>query len=334
MKEFCEDLTNTEVYIAHEKLLGNIVKNITEDKLGKYISAIIISGSFGRGEPTYRIENGNIVYESDMEMVLVYTNWVNLFRIKKFSKEIINRFPQFELELIPISASRLTHVRNHNYSLLRPKKITLFTYDFYNGSRTIWGREYLNHTVTIEKIDSFEGKRIIANRVAELVYVRSQHGTIEEQHRWLAKTILALGTAYLIEKKIYKSAYHEQEETLNSCELSLSASGRDFLILYKKAYQYLREGVMENSFFPYENHIKKYIKQAYDYYSARGVHSSHTNCAYIIIREAMLLLKYDHKDWKYIFNPKELILNNMLISYASNSDESEKWAQLWKNVLN
>lgn len=334
MKEFCENLMNTEINKAHEKLLDTIVKNISENELGKFVSSIIISGSFGRGEPTCHIENENIVYESDMEMVLVYTNWVNLFRIRKFSKEITDRFPQFELELIPISASRLTHVRNHNYSLLRPKKKTLFTYDFYNGSRTIWGREYLNHVVTVEEIDPFEGKRIIANRVAELVYVRSRQGTIREQNRWLAKIILALGTAYLIEKKSYKSSYQDQKKTLNTCELSLSAQGRDFLILYKKAFQYLREGIVGNSFLPDENHIRGYIKRAHDYYSAKGVHASHTNCAYITIREAMLLLKYDSKNWKHIFNPKELILDNMLTSYASNSGESERWAQLWKNVLN
>ena len=316
------------------RLLDDIVSKIKRTDLTKYTGSIIISGSFGRNEPTYHIEEGKIVYDSDMEMVLAYRNWRDMIFIKQHSAEVIKCFPEIKLELLPISAGRLKNTRNHNYSLLSSKKKTLFTFDFYNGSRTIWGTEYLNSQVSINDVDSFEGKRIIANRVAELTYVRQHHSSAEEENRWLAKIILAVGTAFLIEKREYKSSYHEQQLKIKANQSIRSIFDDNFLPLYTSAFKYLREGEGSVRFGDYEKNIKKYVTVAYDYYKDKDIHKSNTNCAYITIREAMLLLKYDIRYYRYILNPKELILDNVLLSYINNSDDIVQWAEMWHKILN
>lgn len=323
-----------DIRSENQKLLDSIVNKIRETGLIKHVDSIIISGSFGRNEPTYHIENGQIIYESDMEMILVYNNWFNLFNIKKQSDEIKKCFPELDLELIPISASRLDKVRNHNYSLFTPAKKTLFTFDFYDGSRTIYGKEHLKNKVKIEDVDNFEGKRIIANRVAELVYIRNHNGSLEEQNRWLAKIVLSLGTAFLIETREYKSSYHNQLEAIGMSKSVSTAFDNEFINIYIKAFDYLREGKKTTSFIAYEPSIKEYVGIAYEYYKKNKVNKSMTSTAYILTREAILLLKYDKRFFRCVFNPKELILDNVIHSYIEDKSNMAKWAEMWKKVLN
>lgn len=146
-------------------LIIRIIQKLDEYPESKDLTSAVLTGSLGRDEPTFN----DGVLKSDVELALVYKDKC------KHSAEIIKEklIKDFDEDMNPmtISEDRVRNKYNFNYSFKTPEYSSIFMYDFFNGSKTIWGTDLLKGTVV--QYDPYEAKRIVANRIGELVYLES-----------------------------------------------------------------------------------------------------------------------------------------------------------------
>ena len=320
---------NKKIKIYEKNLIASIVENIKKIDSKNRIISIIITGSFGRNEPTYVIiDDNNYKLKSDIEIALVYKKHSRKKYLNSLIKCVSEKYEE-DLNLMSISEIRVRKMQNFNNSLLTSKKKTLFTYDLYNGSYTAYGEKIIeNKTVTIDEIDCFEAKRIVANRIAEYCYNLNNLNDEYLKSQWKSKIFLALGTAILLEKKLYKSSYKKQKEIINSIDIELKNSSA-FLENYNKSFNFLREN--GNLFNANEKKLMNCVKEVYYKFLADKTKVSVNSCSRKI--------KYI---FKYIVNEKKIpnlhfeedIVDKLILNYINNNTEELKsLSTLWHNTI-
>lgn len=155
-------------------LIENVIASIEKHGGKDCLSSIILTGSFGRGEPTYTVgDDGEPQLKSDVEIALVFPDSSKKQAVEQLIGTVSSEFTE-ELNLMAINEKRVRKAYNFNFSMRVPKYKTIFTYDLFNGSRTIWGRDFIEeNTITVAEIDPYEAKRLVANRIGELVYLQN-----------------------------------------------------------------------------------------------------------------------------------------------------------------
>lgn len=129
--------------VYEKNLIDNIITSIERHGGRDYFSSIILTGSFGRGEPTYSFSSkGTLQLKSDVEIALVFSKPSQKKAVEKLIRRVSSEFIE-ELNLMAINERRVRKAYNFNFSLIIPKYKTIFTYDLFNGSRTIWGRDFI-----------------------------------------------------------------------------------------------------------------------------------------------------------------------------------------------
>ena len=314
-----------------EHLINKILNDFTTKKEINYIDSIIITGSFGRHEPTYQYIDNKYILKSDVEIAIIYSN----FYKKRYLNKLINDFKQMykeDLNFMLINKKRIMKVHNFNYSFITPKKKTLFTYDLFNGSYTLYGKDFLkNNFVKIGDIDLYEAKRIVANRIAELVYLSSSPNDNNEfiLAQWRAKTILALGTAWLLLNNKYESSYHSQKKLieLNKDKIN-NFFGDNFYYNYIKCFDLLRNN---GEYYLIDNkYLLNYIIKINSLFNDSKLNKSKVNN---LARKVKYFLKYIlYKKDLNIFNIENRILSDVLVGYINNDNILYK-ANLWHNVI-
>jgi len=137
--------------------------------------AMVLTGSFGRGEGSARIDSDRVQVISDYEVAVVtWKAWKRdqIVRLsEKLSKEL-----DVEVSLFWVTPGRVKHNRMKNLSFGNPKP-TRFMYDFKAGSTVLYG--YVNlwkNRLTPSDIPPWEGLRMIFNRLGEFLFQVDREG--------------------------------------------------------------------------------------------------------------------------------------------------------------
>ena len=203
-----------EKAVYEEKLIENVISSVEKYGGKNCLSSIILTGSFGRNEPTYAMDaDGNLKLKSDVEIAFVFPKSSQKRLVEDLIRSVSSEFNE-ELNLMAINEKRVRKAYNFNFSVKVPKYKTIFTYDLFNGSRTIWGRNFIQEqTIALTDVDPYEAKRLVANRIGELTYLQNSANQEEIKYlrlQWKGKLMLAIVSAWLICEDEYVSSYHGQ----------------------------------------------------------------------------------------------------------------------------
>lgn len=329
------EVKKVDIKEFEDGLIKSVLDSIERHGGKECLSSIIMTGSFGRGEPTYKRDaDGRLELKSDIEIALVFPHSSKKTTIEKLIQDVKESFTE-ELNLMAINEKRIRKAYNFNFSLIVPKYKTIFTYDLFNGSKTIWGENFIesNHIVS-DDIDPYEAKRIIANRIGELVYLQNVNKNIDEKDylrkQWKSKLLLAIGSALLVCKGEYASGYHEQYQKLQDNIDDVSKIvGSDFFEEYEKAFQFLREdGEL------YEVSDKKliaYVNCMDCYFRKNQIVRPQINC---FSRSVKYMRKYVKTGMKYgVVGFENNILQALILNFCRETDLVVRDAEVWHSVL-
>lgn len=310
-----------------QELFGKILSSLKEQGFEKYVKSFIVTGSFGRDEPTYHMSNGELTLKSDVEMALVCTNKNNMKAATKITEKTCNDFSE-DLNFMIMKSSRLIKGYNFNFSIKPPRYKTIFTYDLYNGSKTIWGQDFLtSYKPTLESVDPYEAKRIVANRLGEYLYNKKQNNA-DLDKIWLGKTIIAIGSAVLLLKGIYKTSYHEQKDLIETNKEQFEFLGKEFVDSYLTAFSYLREGSKE--FLLCEEELCRYVNLVNEVFEKRNLHHPKINSFSRILK---YYLKYFNKYKKIDFYIEDKTLSGLIKAFYIDKKSADTFAEIWHKVL-
>jgi hypothetical protein len=311
-------------------LTGDIIKAILSLNGEKYLSSVVLTGSFGRGEPTYQAADGALALKSDVEIALVYKGGKTRRETEKIIESVGKQFKE-DLNLMALSKRRMCKAQNFNFSFRSPRYKTLFTFDLFNGSRTMWGEKLIEQrTVGLKSVDLYEARRIVANRIGELNCLSHSAESDYVRKQWKGKLTLAIVSAWLLCEGIYVSSYHEQKRIFEkNAEAAAVVLGDSFARNYYNVFAFLREAGA-----PYEipeHELRDYVRRISGYLDNRKIFYPKVNS---ISRKLKYFFKYFKTSGKLgWFNFEDKILQKLIDEYADNGDELADIAQLWHKVL-
>ena len=317
-----------------EKLITKVIASIEKHGGKECLSSIILTGSFGRGEPTYAVGlDGNLHLKSDVEIALIFPDSSQKQIVERLINAVSSEFTE-DLNLMTIDEKRLRKAYNFNFSMRVPKYKTIFTYDLFNGSRTIWGKDFIGeNTITISEIDPYEAKRLVANRIGELVYLQNSSDKDNWNYlrkQWKGKLILAIVSAWLICEGEYVSSYHGQYQKLHGkSDMVEKNLGKSFLNEYEKVFCFLRENGSEYD--TPDELLTSYVQRMDQYFTQKGIKKPKVNSASRLIKYTV---KYIRTGMKYgLTGFENKILQSLITDYWKRSDNLIADADVWHKVL-
>lgn len=323
--------TDVNKYISD--LIQEIVSKVTAHPNAGCVSSIIVTGSFGRNEPTFeKDENDYLTLKSDIEVALVYDKFKDKKKVLQLMQETENYFSEL-IEFLPFQKQRIVKAENHNFAIIEPKYKSLFTYDIFNGSYTAWGTDYLRlKQISLDQVDPFEAKRIVGNRIGELMcFLNRGSDQYDDNYKrlWKAKVMLAIVSAYLLCNRAYVSSYHGQHDRImQQRKAVVSQFGEKFLVDYENAFSYLRENgdLCEIS----NENLRKYVAGINTIFQKKGITKSRINCLSKQLRSWIHYLKCGSN---YGFNFENNLYQNLINAYIENADCVQSFANDWRKVL-
>ena len=256
--------------------------------------------------------------------------------LKKTVEELIRVVSlEFEedLNLMSIGEKRVRGGYNFNFSLRIPKYKTIFTYDLFNGSRTIWGRDFIGEkSISVAEIDPYEAKRLVANRIGELIYLQSFTDSDNRDYprkQWKGKLILAIVSAWLICEGEYISSYHGQYQKVHEKNAIENVLGEGFLAEYEKVFCFLRE---EGSAHEVSDKLMiDYVKRMDQFFKQKQIKRPKVNS---ISRLFKYTLKYIKTGMKYgLIGFEDNILQALIADYWQKSEGLASDGEVWHRVL-
>ena len=322
-----------EIEQYEKKLMKRVVEEFLTNKEMKYISAIILTGSLGRNEASYLFDDDNHKYvlKSDVEIACVYKK--NKLAVEIMIKKVCDQFVE-DLNIMPIGYYRVKHANNFNASIVPSKYKSIFTYDFYNGSKTLWGRDYISEKdIDISQCDPYEAKRIVANRIGEMVYLLYCDGKLNDDYlraQWKGKVVLAIVTGWLICEKKYKTSYRMQYKIVLDNQVDIeSVVGSNFVEHYKKVFLFLRES--GNVYEINDVELRKYVRSINAYFSSKKLLKSKVNS---FSRHIKYMLKYMHVcGVSGLRGFEDRIIQGLLDEFEREDIKIIETAQIWHKVL-
>lgn len=320
--------------VYEKNLLARVVACIEKYGGKDCLTSIILTGSFGRGEPTYAVDlNGELQLKSDVEIALVFPKIFQKRTVEKLIRCVSSEFVE-DLNLMAISEKRVKKVYNFNFTLQIPRYKTIFTYDLFNGSRTIWGTDFIGmKKIMLSDVDLYEAKRMVANRIGELVYLQNIANVGEKDFlriQWKGKLVLAMVSAWLICEGDYVSSYQGQYDKVNMAVNKIESSlGKGFFYEYKRVFFFLRENG-EQYEVP-DKVMRSYVKNIDLYFHKNKIGVSRVNSFGRNMKYAFKYMKSGVKRGLCHFENK--ILQALIVDYWSQSDCLKEDAEIWHRVL-
>lgn len=327
---------NTLTVIADKKeyeasLIENILDSVLKNGGADCLSSVILTGSFGRGEPTYQPDGGAYLLKSDVEIALAYKGRRAKAKVKALICKAASDFAE-DLNLMPVSCRRIRKIHNFNYTLITPRRKTLFTYDLYNGSQTIWGKDFISkRSVALNELDLYETKRIVANRIGEFIYLSCQQNTDEYlRMQWKGKILLAIGTAWLILRGKYASSYTAQKnEVLMNQTEAAALFGDCFPADYCSVFGFLREG--GNAYCIPNERLRYYVAVLSALFSAQKIKKCKVGS---LSRFVKRLIKNFRSGMRFgLYGFENTILQGLIDSFITGSDDKAEYASAWRDIL-
>lgn len=323
--------TDVNKYISD--LIQEIVLRVTAHPNADCVSSIIVTGSFGRNEPTFeKDENGYLTLKSDVEVALVYDKFKDKKKVLQLMQEIESCFSEL-VEFMPFQKQRIIKAQNHNFAIIEPKYKSLFTYDIFNGSYTAWGIDYLSlKQISLDQVDPFEAKRIVSNRIGELMcFLNRGSAQYDDNYKrlWKAKVMLAIVSAYLLCNRAYVSSYHGQyDRIMQQRKEVVSTFGEKFLSDYESAFSYLREN--SDSCEISDENLRKYVAAINTIFQKKGITKARINCLSKKLRSRVHYLKCGSN---YGLNFENNLYQNLINAYIENAGCVQNLANDWRKVL-
>lgn len=321
-------ITDKKEYEA--SLIKNILDSVLKNGGADCLSSVILTGSFGRGEPTYQQDSGAYLLKSDVEVALAYKGRKAKAKVKALISKATSDFAE-DLNLMPVSCRRIRKIHNFNYTFITPRRKTLFTYDLYNGSRTIWGKDFISKpSVALKELDLYEVKRIVANRIGEFVYLS---GLCSDEYllmQWKGKILLAIGTAWLILRGKYASSYTAQKNEVCQSHMEAAALfGDSFPADYCSVFAFLREG--QDAYSIPDERLRYYVAVLSALFSAYKIKKCKAGS---LSRFVKRLIKNFRSGMKFgIYRFENTILQGLIDSFITGSDDKAEYAGAWRKVL-
>jgi hypothetical protein len=198
--------------------------------------AILLAGSFGRGEGSIYMNDGEPHFISDYEVCLVSPNPIARVKVDQIIQDIKNKIPT-EVSLFWNSPARILNNRSRNLSFGKPQA-SIGTYELKAGSMIIYGAFDLSiNPIDPSTLPISEGIRLIINRMMGVVEAWNNHSSPEIRIATLIKLLLACGDALLIRSGKYHFSYQERAnrfEWLYNNRYQKQFD-REFLLQYQKA---------------------------------------------------------------------------------------------------
>ena len=179
-------------------------------------SAIIVAGSFGRGEGSAIIDGEQVKIISDYEVGIVTRKAWKRHQIVQLS-DILSKELGVEISLFWVTPSRLKHNRMKNLSWGRAQP-TVFMFDLKAGSVQLYGSLDLRlNRLLPEDLPAWEGLRLLLNRLAEMLFQVDRIG----YQQWIAgnstgedlpsaKSLLACIDGVMVAFGIYQSSARDR----------------------------------------------------------------------------------------------------------------------------
>lgn len=317
-----------------KKLINSVIDSIEKHGGKDYLSSIILTGSFGRGEPTYTVcPDGEPKLKSDVEVALIFPNSSQKKAVEELIQVVSEEFTE-DLNLMAINEKRVRKGYNFNFSFRVPKRKTIFTYDLFNGSKTIWGRDFIGEKkVVLEEVDPYEAKRLVANRIGELTYLNNTAETDRKDYlrmQWKGKLILAIASAWLICEGKYVSSYRSQFGKLKETAWEVEkVIGAGFWREYSKVFFFLREDGEEYEL-P-DSELVIYVKNIDRYFREKGITRPRVNSSSRVLKYA---IKYLKTDMRYgVLRFENNILQALISDYWKKSKKINVDADVWYKIL-
>lgn len=330
-----EQAKKTAIAFYEENLIKSVLASIEKHGGRKCLSSIILTGSFGRGEPTYKIDNeGHFQLKSDVEIALIFPKSSKKEMVERIIRDVSQEFDE-DLNLMAVNEARVRNAYNFNFSVRVPKYKTIFTYDLFNGSRTIWGQDYIGlKDIKLSDVDVYEAKRLVANRIGELVYIKNNTDDRDKKAylkmQWKGKLVLAIVSAWLICEGEYVSSYHGQYKKIKGRISDIEKIlGKDFFKEYDKVFGFLRED--KPVYDIPDKKLVEYIKQMDQYFKKNNIDKPKVNSSSRVIK---YLLKYVKSGLNYgILGFENNILQALISDFGKKSNALKKDADVWYRVL-
>lgn len=317
-----------------DNLVSRVIESIENHGGNNCLSSIVLTGSFGRYEPTFEIgSDGELQLKSDVEIALIFPRSNQKAAVDGIINSVSSEFAE-DLNLMAINEKRIRKAYNFNFSIKPPKYKTIFTFDLFNGSKTVWGRDFIGEKdIRLADVDIYEAKRLIANRIGELIYLQNNADDDKKEYlrtQWKGKLMLAIVSAWLICEGKYVSSYHGQHERINQSEIAVSNKfGPQFLEDYDKVFSFLRENG-EKYEIP-DDLLIEYVKHMDRVFAEKKIVSPKINS---LSRLAKYYIKYLKSGMKYgLCGFEDNILQSLITDYCNKSDKITEDANTWHNVL-
>tara|TARA_B110000902_G_C14294871_1_gene582900 strand:+ start:4625 stop:5851 length:1227 start_codon:yes stop_codon:yes gene_type:complete len=225
-----------------DKYFNLIIEKII-DIVGKdNIKAIVLFGSFGRGEGGVIVENGNVTPVNDFDITIFVKN--NLTQLRKMYSKELEDSAQLLSENIGIKQIDLD--LSHPFTLLFAK-MNNANYEMYNGNKILYGYIDIKKIMLKQRHDKIklvDGANYFLTRGSGLVlagyslmkYAESPPKLIlENLEIEINKAILAIGDSYLIKKTKYHYLYNQRIKHAQELSFNDVDNGNEIKKLYINA---------------------------------------------------------------------------------------------------
>ncbi len=176
--------------------------------------AIFLYGSFGRGEGSVMLADGQLTFLSDYEISVVTRSPFYRSLFAELSQQLTAEMG-VEVSLSWMRPGRLRSNQAQNLSW-GPASPTIAMYEIKAGGQTLYGQELLKQAPVINptQISARAGIRLLINRMTEALHYAA-HPELDKSNRletirWMNKLILACAESLLLLWKAYHYSYAER----------------------------------------------------------------------------------------------------------------------------
>lgn len=280
------------------------------------VIAIILTGSFGRGEGTFISQNNRFALSSDFEICVVAEGFKNRETCKKLTEKLSKQL-RAEISVAWVTPERIVKNKNGNATFGRSYP-SILTYELKSGSKVLYGQDVLSQNLTDPtKIPLWEGLKLLFNRMAESLVEQPSFDAQLYSEKWINKTLLACGDILLLDKKLYHYSYNErgrrlstqvdfadypfldtaqQADLINAYDIKLHGTydtycKSDIMRFYKTiddVFRYAISRIMKISFSSYTEFPDRYLsakgvlRRLYKYKFYSLVHPAYENIIYMV----------------------------------------------------
>jgi len=200
--------------IIDQVIQGHMQRIVTEITSRMKPDSIILRGSFGRGEGSVMMRDGNLHFLSDYEIDVTTKSPFYRSLFARLTKELSEEFGM-PAGIRWMRPDCLIRDRIGPFPI-GEAKATISLYEFRYGSQVLWGRDLfsLSPPINPNQIDLKSGLMLLLNRMAEsMFYMSLNDDYVDDEgliYYWINKTILACAETLLLLWNQYHYSYRER----------------------------------------------------------------------------------------------------------------------------